>query len=240
MHSVSLVIPAYNEEEALPRTFERCLHTLQQCTSDYEIVMLDDCSCDGTWPVMQELCRRDPARIRALRHPENRGIAVTFEDLYRAAGKEFVFLIPADGEYPPEALGQCMPLMDRGADIVICTRNTKHYTLYRQCISRAYRHLTTFLFGVDLRDPGSIKCVRRSVMTDVPVRSTSVYVEVERIIRALRSGYRYSVIPIQVDTRKSGQARGARFSTVMKAVRDLFSLWWEMGYQKVPSGVLIP
>lgn len=229
MPSVSLVIPAYNEQDALSGTVERCLKSLRACTEDFEVIMLDDASSDNTWGVMQSIAATDPQHIRALRHEQNRGIAATFEDLYKAATKEFVFLIPGDGEYPPEALIRCMPLMEKGADIVICARSNKNYTPYRQFVSDAYRYMTALLFGVDLRDPGSIKCVRRTVMTGIPVRCKSVYVEVERILKALRSGYRYAVITIDFEVRKGGKARGARLQTVFAAAKDLVSLWWEMG-----------
>ena len=75
---------------------------------------------------------------------------MTFEDLYRAAEKRFVYLIPADNQFPPEAIYEIMPLLDR-FDIVICKRVSKPYTWQRHIIS-AYRWLPK---AVPLR---SVRC----------------------------------------------------------------------------------
>ncbi len=227
MPSISLVVPAYNEEAGLAATITRCQTVLQECTEDYEIVILDDCSKDRTVEIMEKLRSEDPAHIRTLRHETNRGIAVTFEDLYKAATKDYVFLIPGDGEYPPEALRDAMPLL-KDCDIVVCRRVHKNYTPYRHMISSAYRWLTTILFGVELYDPGTTKIVKREIYTSVPVTCKSVYVEAERMIRAVKRGYKLTKIDIVQQTRKGGVARGARLQTVWNAALDIPRLWWRL------------
>src|SRR5262249_2023422 len=101
MPSISLVVPAHDEEARFGAALRRCLATLVRVTEDWELIILDDASRDRTWAIAQEIQRADPKRIRIARHKVNEGIARTFEELYRMATKEFVFLIPGDGEYPP-------------------------------------------------------------------------------------------------------------------------------------------
>lgn len=226
MKSVSLLIPAYNEHAAIRSTVERSLKVLKECTTDYELIVLDDASTDDTFTILQQLKQEHP-EIRIERHTVNSGIAATFEDLYRMATKDFVFLISGDGQFPPESLKQCMPLLD-DYDIVVCNRVRKEYTFYRHLISSSYRRLPQILFGIDLYDSGSIKCVRREVFTTVPVTSKSVFVEAERIIRAVKRGYRMTKVDIVQEPRKGGKARGGRVSTVAKAAGDLLRVWWEL------------
>lgn len=225
MPSVSLVVPAYNEEAGLAATIDRCQATLRDCTDDYEIVILDDCSRDKTAEIMERIRLTDPAHIRTMRHAVNQGIARTFEDLYAAATKDYVFLIPGDAEYPPEALRDAMPLL-AAHDIVVCKRVRKNYTLYRHVISWSYRWFTAILFGVDIYDPGATKVVKRDIFTTVPVTCTSVYVEVERILAAVRMGRTLATVDIMQEPRKGGVARGARLSVVWPTVVDMLSLWW--------------
>jgi glycosyltransferase involved in cell wall biosynthesis len=227
MPSISLVVPAYNEEGGLEQTVNRCLHTLRQCADDYEIVILDDCSQDRTPEIMERIRQKDPGHIRTMRHATNKGIAATFEDLYKAATKEYLFLTPADGEYPPEALLDCVKLLPE-CDIVVCHRQYKHYTAYRHLVSLGYRWFTVLLFGADLYDPGSTKLIRRSLITDIPVTSKSVYVEAERVIRAVRMGYKVGKVNIVQENRKGGKARGAKVETVWLAASDMVRLWWEL------------
>ncbi len=225
--SISLVVPAYNEEAGLSATVERCLKTLRACADDYELIILDDCSRDRTPDIMEQIRQTDPTHIRTARHAVNLGIAATFEDLYRMSTKEYVFLTPGDGEYPPEALLDCAKLIPE-YDIVACVRTAKNYTVYRQIVSYCYRLLPLILFGVDLRDPGGTKCMRRSIITDTPVICRSVFVEAERVIRAVRSGKKLAMVEIRHEVRAGGKARGARLETVLRAASDVWRLRWDL------------
>lgn len=225
--TVSLLVAAYNEEMSLERTLNRAIAVLQECSPDGEIVIMDDASKDRTPQITATFAAAHPKEVRALRHEVNGGIAKTFEDLYRAATKDFVFLISGDGEYPPEALRQCIPLLDR-YDIVVCRRMTKQYTLYRHCISNLYHWSVLLLFGVELYDPGGVKVVRREIYTTVPARSQSVFVEAERLIRAVKRGYKVTRVDIHQEKRIGGRGRGAKFSNVWGAFCDLLSVWWDL------------
>ncbi len=226
MPSLSIVIPAYNEEAAIADTVARCDAAAARCTSDYEVIALDDTSKDNTLSILESLKARFP-RLHVERHEKNQGIAKTFEDLYALASKDYVFLVSGDGQFPPELVERCMPLLDR-ADIVICNRSTKQYTLARHVISFCYRWLPRVLFGVDLYDSGSVKLVPLKVYRDIRVSSTSVFVEAERIIRAAKRGYRIAKIDFVQETRKGGKAHGGKPSTVWKAFADMWRTWWRL------------
>jgi len=231
--SVSLVIPAYNEEAVIRSVIERSLAVLQRSVPDSELIVLDDASTDGTFEILQQAKTAHP-EIRIERHAQNRGIAATFEDLYRLAGKDFVFLISGDGQFPPETLEKCVPLL-ASYDIVICRRVVKHYTPYRHFISQAYRWLPRILFGVDALDPGGIKCMRREIIQTVRVESQSVFVEAERVIRAVKRGYRVTSVDMEQAPRQGGVAKGARFSTLVAATRDMLRCWIQLVVLRRPA-----
>ncbi len=225
--SISLVMPAYNEERTVERAVERCLAVLESSVDDYEVVLLDDGSRDRTAAVMAELQARDPDRIRLIVHERNQGIAASYEELYRAATKDFVMLIPADDQYPPEALSEILPLLDEH-DIVVCRRTRKPYTPWRHCISISYTWLPRLLFGVRLYDPGSTKCVRRQIFVETSVSSRGVFVEAERLIRAIKRGHRIAAVDVVQGDRQAGTATGAHPRTVAVALADLVRLWWSL------------
>jgi len=231
--SVSLVIPAYNEEAAIESVIDRAAAVLARTVSDHELIVLDDASTDGTWAVIERARQRCPS-MRTERHATNQGIAATFEDLYRLASKDFVFLISGDGQFPPETLEKCTPLLDR-YDIIICKRVVKQYTPYRHAISFAFRWVPKLLFGVDAIDPGGIKCMKREIIQQIPVQSTSVFVESERIIRAVKRGYRLTSVDMEQAPRIGGQAKGARLSTLLGAVRDMTTCWWRLSVLRRPA-----
>ena len=82
--SVSVCFPAYNEEAAIADVLQEAHGLLSGSGLDYEIVVCDDGSRDGTAAIVEDLVRRVPA-IRFLKHPQNLGISATFEHLFSAA-----------------------------------------------------------------------------------------------------------------------------------------------------------
>ncbi len=222
--SISLVIAAYNEAATLESIYRRCREVLSECSDDFEVVILDDASTDETGEIASRLAAEDPEVVRVLTHEHNRGIAVTFEELNRAATREWVFDIPADGEYPPEALRRIVPLLGE-FDIVVCNRTFKRYTMYRRVVSGLYRLLPRVLFGVELFDPGSTKCRRRSLIEEIPLISRGVFIEAERMIRAARRGHKVAKVDVEPERRMSGEPRGASLANVVGAGWDLVRLW---------------
>src|SRR5690606_30248037 len=110
-------------------------------------------------------------------------------------------------------------------DIVVCNRLFKRYTLYRRVVSWCYHALPRLLFGVELYDPGSTKCRRREVVSEIPITSLGVFAEAERIIRAVKRGYRLGKVDIEPDRRLAGDPRGASLKNVAVAAIDLVCLW---------------
>lgn len=227
MPSISLVIAAFNEEATLAAVFARCLAVLTECSDDFEVLILDDASRDGTGEIAAAIAAEHPDVVKVITHQKNRGIAATFEELNQAATRDYVFDIPADGEYPPEALREIMPLLN-DFDIVVCNRTFKRYTLYRRLVSWSYRWLPRLMFGVELYDPGSTKCRRRTLIEEIPLSSRGVFAEAERMIRAVRRGYRLGKVDVEPERRLAGDPRGASLGYVVLAAIDLLRLWFRL------------
>lgn len=231
MSSLSVAFPAFNEEESLEKVVREFIAELQQHKVDFEIVLLDDGSTDHTCTIIERLAMEYPAIIVTVFHEQNEGMAASFLDVQRAAGKEFVLLVGADGQYPSEIISTCLPHLD-AYDVIICKRRQKHYSLYRAVISGSYRWICRLLFGIDLLDPGGAKVVRRSLIDELPVRSRSVFAQPEQVIRAVWGGYRIKIVEVTCIPRQTGEAKGCNISLIIFAVKDLCALWWERHFSK--------
>lgn len=225
--SISVVIPAYNEAAALDGVLRRCMETLTRCAKTFDITIVNDASDDGTSAIIEDWRRRFPKLVHAVHHSIRRGMARTFEDAYRNGRKEYVILLHGDGQYPPEMISDCIRALP-SSDAVLMTRRRKFYGPYRHALSWGYRWIPRMFFGIDLRDPGCSKCLRRDLIESIPIISTSVFAEAERVIRAARDGRRITFMEVESAPRVSGVAQGGGMLLALHAFCDMFKLWWSL------------
>ena len=225
MHSLTVVIPAFNEALTITQVLNETLSALRIHFSRYEVVIIDDGSTDQTSDLVRKIQQTNPASIRLFRHQHNLGIAPTFEHLFSLARMDFVLDLSADGQVSPtEIISKIKPLLNQ-YDIIVCRRKDKHYGLYRSVVSAGYRYLPKWLFGIDLYDPGCAKCTRRAIRQKIPTVSKGIFKEAERCLRAIQQhSCKLTTVTINImPTSKRGQ--GAKLSLVFAALTDLTRFW---------------
>ncbi|MGL4553480.1 MAG: glycosyltransferase family 2 protein [Gemmataceae bacterium] len=226
MIELSVVMPVYNEREALPTTLDDAVSALAGAPFPYEIVLVDDASTDDSLAILEAYRDRHPDVIRVLRHERNRGIAGACQTLYDAARGRYVFINGSDGQWKTAECLRMMALRDR-FDVIVGKRRRKQYGWWRGVVSGSFNALPRLLLGVATHDAGSIKLFRRDVLS-IPLLSRGPFREAERIARARRRGLRVGSIPVDQLPRQGGVAGGAKMTLVAGAVLDLGRCWWDM------------
>jgi len=118
---LSIVIPTYNERENLPILLERLEKTLHNI--DFETIVVDDDSPDRTWELARELARTKYPWLRVIRRVGERGLASAVIRGFSEARGEYVAVMDADLQHPPEVLPQLLKTaLEEKADIVIASR----------------------------------------------------------------------------------------------------------------------
>ncbi|MGH9856237.1 MAG: glycosyltransferase family 2 protein, partial [Acidobacteriota bacterium] len=222
---ITLCIPAFNEEITIEQVIMDADTALRQASLPGEILVIDDCSTDRTWDILCNIQKTLPL-LQIRRHPENKGIALTFAELYQWAKKGLVFLNSADGQWKMGTVLELLPLAEQ-YDIIVALRREKHYGPGRQFVSWLFNVLPPIIFATPTYDAGSVKLVRREVY-DIPIISSGVFGEAERIIRAQRRGFRIGVKEIEHFPRRSGKASGAKLSLIIEAALDMLRCWFDI------------
>lgn len=223
---ISVCIPAYNEEATIESAVTQIEAVLRKMPCDYEIIICDDASADHTGEIIRKLSLQNP-RLRPIFHEKNQGIRATFEELYAAATKDAVFLLPSDLEWPPEILPSLIEHFAE-ADIVIASRINKNYGIARTMVSSIFNLIPWMLFGVKINDAGAVKLVRREIIHSMRIISQSPFSEAERIIRAVRAGYRLESVPTVTRRRAAGVSHGVRLKVLFAAASDVLRVWWDI------------
>ncbi|HEY9734611.1 MAG TPA: glycosyltransferase family 2 protein [Drouetiella sp.] len=220
--SVSLVIPAYNDETTVGRLVEDADAVLSELCYDYEIVVINDGSTDNTLTVLQEAARKN-RRIKVINHEVNKGFGKTIKELYLSGSKELIFSLPGDYQYAPKELLAMAKGLERH-DFVIGLRVKRNDPARRKFQSHIYNTLLRFLYGHRHTDVNSIKLFRRSILDRVTLRSHTPFVDAELCIRAERAGFKVVEIPIEHLPRSSQGASGGKFSVIWETFSDLFKM----------------
>jgi glycosyltransferase involved in cell wall biosynthesis len=124
---ITIALPAYNEEGNLPRLEERLGKALAGCTNryDFEFLILDNGSTDRTFPIAQDICRRD-ARYRLVRYSRNFGCEASLCAALDLARGDAVFLLFSDLQDPPELIPTFIQHWEQGADVVYGQLNRRN------------------------------------------------------------------------------------------------------------------
>jgi glycosyltransferase involved in cell wall biosynthesis len=151
MVSVSVVIPAYNEEEGIVQVIQRLQHVARATKGDMEIIVVDDGSLDAT------AMRAKECGVAVVRHPRNGGYGMAVKSGIREASYDLIAITDADGTYPVERLPEMIERMKEGFDMVVGARQGKEYrgTFLKMPARFLFKFLVEFSTGQRIPDINS-------------------------------------------------------------------------------------
>ena len=161
MKQLSVIIPAYNEENGIRPTIERLKSVASSNAWDMEIVVVDDGSGDKTGEVARA------AGATVIRNPVNSGYGLSLQRGIRVARHEYVAITDADGTYPVEELAHLIAMIDQGLDMAVGARQGDHYrqSWWKHPARIVFRVIAEFVAGRKIPDINSVlRAMRRSVL----------------------------------------------------------------------------
>jgi glycosyltransferase involved in cell wall biosynthesis len=220
--SISLIIPAYNDETTVGRLITDSASLLNEICPDYEIVTVNDGSKDNTLALLNEKAAANK-RVRVINHEVNKGYGETIRELYLSCQKELIFSLPGDYQYAPKEL-LAMAEGLRNYDFVIGLRVHRNDPWRRKLQSKVYNLMLRVLYGHRHKDVNSIKLFRREILQKITLQSHTPFVDAELCIRAERAGYRVIELPIEHLPRLSTGASGGKISVISETFGDLIRM----------------
>lgn len=231
INSLSLILPAYNEENNLRKVVEQALSVLGELIDDYEIIIVNDGSYDRTGEIAEDLARKNP-HIRIFHHPYNQGYGATLRDGILQARKEWIFICDADQQFDLREINKFLPLAGN-YDFVIGYRIRRRDPVYRRILALVYRYFLLLLFGLKVRDVDcAFKLMRRHILQNSTLMSGGAFVSAELLLRSREKGAKIKQIGIHHYPRLTGKSHGANWKVVMQTFREMY----KFKIQKFPSG----
>jgi glycosyltransferase involved in cell wall biosynthesis len=221
-HSLSVVIPVYNEAGNVESIVRYVLAVVETFVDDFEIVLVNDGSHDGSGLILDRLAAED-SRIRVYHHPFNIGYGGAHKTGFRNATKTWMVVVPADHQFDARDLERFLEAR-KSADIIGSYRIDRKDTLRRRVISWLYNAYMRRFYGVPLRDLNWIKLFRRRIFDELEIESRGFAVDAEIVVKAQAKGYRIAEIPVVHHPRTWGNPTGVSLKNLYKTARELLRI----------------
>ena len=228
--SLTIAIPAYNEEESIGMVIKNILRDGPKYLSDFEIVIIDDGSTDKTGDIAERFAKKDK-RGRVVHQP-NGGYGNAMLRGIREARKEFVAYMPADGQFLVQDMRYCLPHM-KHADLILGARGSRaDYTTYRLILSYSYLIILRILFGITYQDINWLTIWRTKKVQKLSISSRGIFLLAEIVVRFQKKGLRIVEAPSFYRPRKGGQVKNAKLSIAMRTFMDTVRCWFTLAILK--------
>jgi glycosyltransferase involved in cell wall biosynthesis len=201
---ISVVIPVYNEVEALPELHQALTDALDRISQSAEIVFVDDGSSDGSATVLDTLAHAD-ARVQVLHLRRNYGQTAALMAAFQHSTGDVIIPMDGDGQNDPGDISRLLDKLSEGFDVVSGWRTPRYDRFSRRLPSAVANRLTSALLGVPLHDYGcTMKAYRREVIEDI-----RLYGEMHRFIPiyAAWEGASVTELPVSHHARQHGKSK---------------------------------
>ena len=225
--SLSIIIPAYNEEGNIRATCEGMTELAQKYLEDYELLVFDDCSPDRTSEVVKELQHAN-SRILLFRNELNKGLGYNYRAGILRARCAYTIMVPGDNEVIAGSLKEAFQGLG-GTDIIVCSSTNAHVRPFmRQLISKIFTFSLNLVFGLKVRYYNGPAVIRTDLAREnLPSTNSFAYMAV-LLVYCLKRGASYTHRTFSLRPRKFGKTKAFEFKNVVTVLRDILKLFWDI------------
>lgn len=232
--SLSLVLPAHNEEANIGVVVDQALLALPRFADEFEIIVVNDGSKDRTGEIIDALARRDP-HVKPVHHRVNRGYGGALTTGFKAATGNYVMFMDADRQFDINDLALLTPFAHR-FDIVAGFRKERHDPIHRRVNALVFNLAVRTLFGIHLYDIDcAFKLFRGDLLRSMELTAPGALINTEIQAKARRQGASLEQVGVNHYPRIAGTATGGNWRVIARAMRETLLLWWRMHFYEPPA-----
>lgn len=232
---LSILVPAYNEEETLQAALEELISAASAACEDFEIVVVNDGSSDGTGALLDRLAAELPP-VRALHHERNQGIGGGITTAAHHAHCTQAIICPVDSPLSTEQIRVFLQAASPEVVVVGYRPQRLGYQAWQQVGSSVYSSLARCLLGLRLRDINWIHLYPTRLFDQVNIEFGGIVYLAEVLAKAQRLGYRFVEVESPMVARIKGVATISKPRAIWRTFWDLWRLWWSLRSPNSESG----
>jgi glycosyltransferase involved in cell wall biosynthesis len=229
---LSVLIPVYNERRTVRKIVQRVLAQKIDDIDQLQIVIVDDCSSDGSAEICAQLQEENPQTVTAILLEENQGKGNAIRTAIRAASGDLAIVQDADLEYNPADYAMVLrPILDGEADVVygsrFAEREERRVLYFRHTIANRFLTLVSNWFtDLNLTDMETCyKAFRLEVAKTIPIRSKRFGIEPELTAKFAKRKLRIFEVPISYHGRTYAEGKKITSKDGLLALWTIFKFW---------------
>jgi glycosyltransferase involved in cell wall biosynthesis len=228
---LSILMPVYNERTVVERCISLVVSAPLPENMERELVIVDDCSTDGTWDILQRLAGQFP-EIRLFRQPQNRGKGAAVRTAIEKASGDFSLIQDAGLEYDPAEYPRLLrPLLDGHADAVFGSRymageQTRVLLFWHSMMNKGLTLVSNMFCNLNLTDMETCyKVFRADLLKSIPIRSDRFGFEPEIVMKCAKRKLRIYEVPISYHGRTYEEGKKIGWKDGLKALGVILKFW---------------
>ena len=219
---LSLVIPAFNEQEVVPELLRRIEPAMRLTGKSFEVLIIDDGSTDDTPRLLAEAMKTRPW-LRVVRMARNCGQSAAFDAGFKAAKGQIIATIDADLQNDPEEISRLLPMLD-GNDMITGWRKQRQDSAFRLFQTRMANRIRNWISRETINDSASsLKVYRRHCLEGI-----HLFTGAHRFMPTLvkMRGYKVLETPVKHSPRFAGTAKYGFRNRAWRGLVDLLGVRW--------------
>lgn len=228
MNSLSIFFPCYNDKGTIATMILEAKTVAEKLTDNFEIIVIDDESTDGSRELLLEL-QKDLPELKLVFHEKNRGYGGALRSGFKAASKDFVFYTDGDGQYDVRELPLLWEKLTPDVDVVNGYKIKRHDPLHRVIVGYIYQWTIRAVFMLPIRDIDcDFRLIRRRVFGAIELTSNTGTITVELVKKIQNAGFLFAEAPVSHYFRLYGTSQFFNFKRVIATLWRLGGLWLEV------------
>jgi glycosyltransferase involved in cell wall biosynthesis len=222
--SLSVFFLCYNDKNTIANLIETALSILKDIADDYEVVVVDDGSTDGSGQILESLAKKCP-ELRITHHEKNLGYGAAIKTGLKLCKKELIFYTDGDGQYDINEIQKLLEFID-GVDVVNGFLYKRRDPFYRIVLGRIYQLLLRLLFKIPI---SYIDCdfrlFKKYVIDNLNLESNGGFVCAEMIKKIIDRGYRIKEVAIHHYPRLNSKSQFFKWRNIYRLLFDCFKFY---------------